>query len=128
MEWSEAAQPAAMPERISARSSSISLRPFLVSTCQKVQPLQASEPLRERADAVDRADLVAEHDGAVGAHQRAVTLALGVDELCAGRDHAALDQLGEGDARRLARGHERRERRFRQRLDRGDARLRPPLA
>src|SRR5258707_3622148 len=32
---------AAMPERISARSSSISLRPLVVSTCQKVQPLQA---------------------------------------------------------------------------------------
>ncbi len=37
-------QPAAISERISARSSSISLRPFLVSTCQKVQPLQAPEP------------------------------------------------------------------------------------
>src|ERR1700744_3643899 len=30
--------------------------------------------LRYRADAVDRADLVAEHDGAAGADQRAVTL------------------------------------------------------
>jgi hypothetical protein len=38
------AQPAAISERISARSSSISLRPLLVSTCQKVQPLQAPEP------------------------------------------------------------------------------------
>src|SRR6202042_3087827 len=30
--------------------------------------------LRHRADAVDRTDLVAEHDGAVGAHQGAVAL------------------------------------------------------
>jgi hypothetical protein len=37
-------QPAAIPEWISARSSSISRRPFLVSMCQKVQPLQAPEP------------------------------------------------------------------------------------
>src|SRR3981189_3772509 len=34
----------AIPERISARSSSIRRRPFLVSMCQKVQPLQAPEP------------------------------------------------------------------------------------
>jgi hypothetical protein len=37
-------QPAAIPERISARSSSISHRPFLVSMCRKVQPLRAPEP------------------------------------------------------------------------------------
>src|SRR5437879_6182883 len=35
---------AAISERISARNSSISFRPFLVSMCQKVQPLQAPEP------------------------------------------------------------------------------------
>src|ERR1700753_3586325 len=35
--------------------------------------------LRHCADAVDRADLVAEHDGAVGADQRAVAF-LGIDE------------------------------------------------
>src|SRR5271155_1386948 len=57
--------------------------------------------LRDRAHAVDRADLVAEHDGAVGAHQRAMTL-LGVDQFCARHDHAALDQLGECDPRRIA--------------------------
>src|SRR5579883_3673011 len=51
--------------------------------------------LRHCADAVDGADLVAEHDRAVGAHQRTMPL-LGVDELRAGYDHAALDQLGEG--------------------------------
>src|SRR5215467_6619148 len=39
--------------------------------------------LRDRADAVDRADLVAEHDGAVGPHQRAVAL-LGIDQFRAG--------------------------------------------
>src|ERR1700676_3042693 len=50
--------------------------------------------LRHRADAMDRADLVAEHDGAVGADQRAMPLP-GIDELSAGRNHAALDQLGE---------------------------------
>ena len=90
--------------------------------CQKVQPLQAPAALRDRADAVDRADLVAEHDGAVGAHQGAVAL-LGIDQPGAGRDHAALDQFGERHARRVARGHERRERRLRQRLDGGDARF-----
>ena len=63
--------------------------------------------LRDRADAMDLADLVAEHDGAVGAHQGAMAL-LGVDQLGAGCDHAALDQFGEGDAGRIARGHERR--------------------
>src|ERR1700730_3429532 len=71
-------QPVAIPERI----SSISLRPFLVSTCQK--PLHASEPC---ATAVDRADLVAEHDGAVGADQRAMAF-FGIDQFCAGRNHA----------------------------------------
>src|SRR6476620_12407025 len=41
--------------------------------------------LRHRADAVDRADLVAEHDGAVGANQRAMAL-FGVDQPGAGRN------------------------------------------
>src|SRR5712672_2899879 len=50
--------------------------------------------LRHRADAVDRADLVAEHDGAVGADQRAMAL-FRVDQFGTGRNHAALDQLGE---------------------------------
>src|SRR5207247_3376998 len=54
--------------------------------------------LGDRADTVDRADLVAEHDGAVGADQSAVAL-LGIDQLGAGRNHAALDQFGECDAR-----------------------------
>src|SRR6266568_8009319 len=78
--------------------------------------------LRHRADAVDRADFVAEHDGAVGADQGAVAL-FGVDQFGAGRDYAALDQFGERHARRVARGHERRQGRFRQRLDGGDARF-----
>src|SRR6266436_8049957 len=47
--------------------------------------------LRHRADAVDRADLVAEHDGAVGADQGAVAL-FRVDQPGAGRNHAALDR------------------------------------
>src|SRR3954452_1551643 len=46
--------------------------------------------LRHRAHAVDGADLVAEHDGPVGADQRAELL-LGVEQLGAGHDHAALD-------------------------------------
>ena len=41
--------------------------------------------------------------------------------LVPGRDHAALDQFGERHARRVARGHERRQRGFRQRFDGGDA-------
>jgi hypothetical protein len=36
---------------------------------------------------VDRADLVAEHDGAAGADQGTVAL-LGIDQFCAGRNHA----------------------------------------
>src|SRR6266516_5528859 len=44
--------------------------------------------LRHRADAVDRADLVTEHDGAVGADQRAMALP-GIDQSGAGRNHAA---------------------------------------
>src|SRR5919204_5245767 len=50
--------------------------------------------LRNRTDAVDRADLVAEHDGAVGAHQSDVPL-LGIDQFRARPNHAALDQFGE---------------------------------
>ena len=80
------------------------------------------ETLRQRADPVDRADRFAERERAVGAHQRLMP-ALGIDELCAGRDQPALDQRRERHARRLARGHERRERRLGQRLDRGDALL-----
>src|SRR3979411_1771495 len=45
--------------------------------------------LRHRADAVDRADLVAEHDGAVGADQGAVAFS-GIDQFGARRNHAAL--------------------------------------
>ena len=48
----------------------------------------------------------------------------GIDQFGAGRDHAALDQFGERYARRVARGHERRQGCFRQRLDSGDARFR----
>src|SRR3984893_5661847 len=76
--------------------------------------------LRHRADAVGRADLVAQHDGAVGANQGAVALP-GIDQFGAGRNHAALDQLGKRHPRRVARGHEWRQRRFRQRFDGGDA-------
>ena len=49
--------------------------------------------LRHCADAVDRADLVAEHDGAVGADQRAMAF-FGIDQSGAGRNHPALDQFG----------------------------------
>jgi len=49
---------------------------------------------------------------------------LGVDQFGAGRDHAALDQFGERDARRVARGHEWGKSSCRQRLDGGDARFR----
>src|ERR1700733_5238286 len=56
--------------------------------------------LRHSADAVDRADLVAKHDGAVGAHKGAMAL-LCIDEFRARRDHAALDEFGERNARRL---------------------------
>src|SRR4029077_2167085 len=78
------------------------------------------EALRQRADAVDRADRLAERDRAVGAYQR-LHAALGVGELVARRDHAALEQRRERDARRLARGLETGERRLRQRFGRRDA-------
>src|SRR4051812_17034341 len=46
--------------------------------------------LRHRADAMNRSDLVTEHDGADGPHQSSVAL-LRVHQLCARQDHAALD-------------------------------------
>ena len=122
MAGGEAAQPAAISERISARSSSISRRPVLGLDVPEGPAVAGAGALRHRADAVDRADLVAEHDGAVGADQGAVAL-LGIDQFGAGRNHAALDQFGERHARGVARGHERRQRRFRQRFDRRDARF-----
>ena len=64
--------------------------------------MQAPGALRYRADAVDRANLVAGHDGAVGTNQRAVAL-LQVDQPGAGRNHAALDQFGEGRTGAFAR-------------------------
>ena len=117
-----AAQPAAISERISARSSSISLQAVLGLDMPEGPAVAGGRALRDRADAVDRADLVAEHDGAVGADQRAVAL-LGVDQFGAGRNHAALDQFGERHAGGVARGHERRQRRLGQRFDRRDARF-----
>src|ERR1700722_6878670 len=50
--------------------------------------------LRHRTHAVDRTNLVAEHDGAVGANESAVAF-FGIDQFGAGRNHAALDQFGE---------------------------------
>mgnify|MGYP003694111121 CR=1 FL=1 len=62
---------------------------------------------------------------APSARTRAPWRFLASTSLAPGDDHAALDQFGERHARRVARGHERRERGFRQRLDRGDARFAP---
>src|ERR1700721_1955257 len=59
--------------------------------------------LRHRAHAVNRTNLVAEHDGAVGPHEGAVAF-FGVHQFGAGRNHAALDQFRERDPRRVARG------------------------
>src|ERR1700726_4622652 len=81
------------------------------------------EPLRDRADAVDRADHVAERDRAVRAHQGGVASSPG-EEPRAGSDEPALDERRERNARRFARGLERLERRLRQRRDRRDALLR----
>src|SRR5262249_2124507 len=47
-------------------------------------------PLRQRADAVNRADLVAKRDRAVGAYQRTIALAR-VHQFGPRRDDAALD-------------------------------------
>src|SRR4051812_5940906 len=47
----------------------------------------------------------------------------GIDQSSPGRYQPALDQLGERNARRVARGHEWRKRGCLQRLDRGDALL-----
>ena len=106
-----------------ARKSSISVKPFGVSTCQKVQPLQASSPCAKAPMRWIEPTASPSDKRAVGAHQRAMP-ALGVDEFDAGRDHAALDQRRERHPRRLARGHERGQRRLRHRLDRVDALLR----
>src|SRR5579883_2545988 len=80
------------------------------------------QPLRKRADAMDRANGIAKRDGAVGAHQRLVA-ALGIEQVRARRDHAALDQRRERHARRFAGRRKRRKRSFGQRLDSGDAAL-----
>src|SRR5262249_18458452 len=83
------------------------------------------EPLRQRADAMDGANAFAQRNGAVGAHQR-LHLALGVAETRARRDQSTLEQRRERHPRRLARGHERRERGRGQRLHPGDAPARGP--
>src|SRR3954452_20790278 len=85
--------------------------------------IACTRALRYRADPMNGADLVAEHDGAIGANQRSVTL-LGIEELGARRNHAALDQFRERDPRSVARGHEWRKRGFGQSIDSGDARFR----
>ena len=110
----------AISERTTARSSSISVRPFGVCRCQKVQPLQASRPCASAPMRWIEPTAIAERDRAVGAHRRLVPL-LGVDQQRAGRNQPALDQQRECHARRLARGHERRDRRRGHDLHAGDA-------
>ena len=66
--------------------------PAAPRTCQKVQPLQASQPLRQRRRSCGSSrPRVAERERAVGAHQRPMP-ALGIGERRAGLDQAALDQ------------------------------------
>ena len=60
----------AISARNSARSASIEMRPSAVSTCQKVQPLQASRPCASAPMRWIEPTVVAERDRAVGAHQR----------------------------------------------------------
>ncbi len=102
----EECQPAAISERISARNSSINRRPFLVSMCQKVQPLQAPDPCAT-------------------APMRWIEPTLSPSMMApSARTRAPwrfLESFGERDARRVARGHEWRQRRFRKRFDGGDA-------
>ena len=80
------------------------------------------ESLSERAGAVDRADLTAELHGTVCTHH-GKNLALGVEQLLARLDHAALDQRRERHARGLARRHERCKGGFVERFDLRKARL-----
>ena len=74
-------------------SSSISRRPFLVSTCQKVQPLQAPEPC---ATAPMRwiEPTLSPSMMAPSARTRAPWRFFEIDQFGARRDHAALDQFG----------------------------------
>ena len=100
----------AISARTCARNSSISVRPFGVSTCQKVQPLQASSPC---ASAPMRwiEPTVSPSDTAPSARTSRLVPLLGVDQQRAGRNQPALDQRRERHARRLARGDEGRDRR-----------------
>ena len=82
-----------------------------------------AEPLREGADAVNRADLLAQRNGAVRAHER-LDLALGVAEEGAGKiipRSISAENGTRGASRAVMKGSERR---CRERLDAGDALLR----
>ena len=87
-------QASAISALISARSASIEIEALRRFEMPEGPAVAGVEALRQRADAVDRADRVAERHRAVGAHQRLVLL-LGVDELGAGRHQAALEQRRE---------------------------------
>ena len=104
------------------RSASIEISPFGVSRCQKVQPLQASRPC---ASAPMRwiEPTASPSATAPSARTSALCFFLASTSLAPAEIMPALDQRRERHARRLARGHERRQRRRFQRLHRGDALL-----
>ena len=103
-----------------ARSSSISLSPFGVCRCQKVQPLQASSPC---ASAPMRwiEPTLSPSDTAPSARTVALWRFLASVSSAPGDHQPALDQRRERHARRLARGHEGRDRRRGHDLHAGDA-------
>jgi hypothetical protein len=74
------------------RAEGVDRRKALVGLDMPKSPAVAGfQPLCQSADAMDRADALAEGNRAVGAYQGFVTL-LGVHQLRAGRDQSALDQ------------------------------------
>src|SRR5258707_15255497 len=76
-------RPDLRPQRVDQRQRAVALD---VPEGPAVAGLQ---PLSQRADAMDRTNIVAERDGAVGAHQRLVA-ATGVENTGSGVDNTVL--------------------------------------
>ena len=101
----------AISARISPRSASIENQALRRLEMPEGPAVAGVEALHQRADAVDRADCVAERNRAVGAHQRLVPGAWRRPAWRPAQIRPRSTSARERHARRLARGHERRERR-----------------
>ena len=117
--------PAICGPRTCARSASIEVKAAPASPrARRSSRCRPRSALRQRADAVDRADASSPSATAPSARTSAAMPALASTSVCPARHEPALDQRRERHARRLARGQERRRASaLRQRLDRGDARF-----